>query len=409
MRIAYLTQSYPPVVSGAAVVVHGLAEGMARHRHQVLVLTASENARPYHVYKPCLTIQRYRSLRNPLRADHHFSLWPHIEIMQSLQKFRPDVIHSHDPLQFAISGLEYARRTGIFSMLTIHQLPWFINAYLPDWPALKTMTEKALWLYTSRVLSRFNTLVTPTRTIANEVANHTGLNAQVIGYGLDPLVFHPDQLSAQRETALRSKLGLPQAVRVLLYAGRLDLDKRVDLVIRAAACALTHSNAHLVLAGDGTEKSRLMQLASGLGIGARCHFPGFIARDQGLPDVFRLASVFVTASEIETQGLALLEAAACGLPIVAVNATCIPEVVRDGINGYLAAPGSVKELAEYIKKLLADPALAQALGQAGSQLSREFCLEKTLGTYETLYQQALAKAKTQPLPHKTNQTAFNLP
>lgn len=117
----------------------------------------------------------------------------------------------------------------------------------------------------------------------------------------------------------------------------------------------------------------------------------------------------MTASEIETQGLALLEAAACGLPIVAVNATCIPEVVRDGINGYLAAPGSVKELAEYIKKLLADPALAQALGQAGSQLSREFCLEKTLGTYETLYQQALAKAKTQPLPHKTNQTAFNLP
>ncbi|MCX6053756.1 MAG: glycosyltransferase [Chloroflexi bacterium] len=393
MRIAYLTQSYPPVVSGTAVVVQGLAEGMAQRGHHVLVLTASENSKPYVVFKPGLTIHRFHSIRNPFRMNHYFALWPHTEILKTLREFAPDVIHSHDPFQFALSALTFCRQTGTFSMLTAHQLPWLARVHLPDWAALKDLFERMLWLYSARFLSRFNIIITPTRTIADEVFAQTGLCAQAIGYGLNPEFFYPALLQKDREAALRRRLGLPESVPVLLHVGRLDLDKNVDLVILAAARAMAHSNAHLVVVGDGTEKFNLAKLCHEIGIGTRSHFPGFMDRERELPDVFWLASLFVTASEIETQGLVLLEAAACGLPIVAVSATCIPEVVKDGINGYLASPGDLTGLAEHIQRLLANPALARCMGSAGSLLNRKFCLEKTLLTHETLYYQTFVKSQ----------------
>lgn len=406
MRIAYLTQSYPPVVSGAAVVVHGLAEGMAQRGHQVLVLTASESAIPYEVNTPGLKIQRFRSVRNPFRANHYFAPWPHNEIMEALYNFSPKVVHAHDTLQFALSSLAYCRATNTFGVMTAHQLPWFVRAHLPNWKGLQDGIERALWIYSSRVLSRFDAIVTPTRTIASEVFYQTGIQSQVIGYGLNPELFYRATLSKTKEITLRKQLGLPEKAPVLLHVGRLDLDKNVDRVILAAACAMADRNAHLVVIGDGTEKNNLIKMCNEHGIGTRSHFPGFVDREQVLPDIFRLASVFVAASEIETQGLVLLEAAACGLPIIAVAATCIPEIVRDGVNGYLAAPGDVAGLAAQIQRLLDNPAEARSMGSAGSLISQEFSLEKTLLAHEALYQRAVDRVKSHYYSRKKARVVF---
>jgi glycosyltransferase involved in cell wall biosynthesis len=290
--------------------------------------------------------------------------------------------------------------------MTAHQLPWFVRAHLPNWKVLQDGIERGLWTYSSRVLSRYNAVVTPTRTIASEVYYRTGIRSQVIEYGLNPQLFYKATLSKTKEIALRKQLGLPENVPVLLHVGRLDLDKKVDLVIRAAASALTDRNAHLVVIGDGTEKDNLINMCHEQGIGTRSHFPGFVDREQVLPDIFRLASVFVTASEIETQGLVLLEAAACGLPIIAVAATCIPEIVRDGVNGYLAAPGDVAGLAAHLQSLLDDPALARNMGSAGSLISQEFSLEKTLLAHEALYQRAFSRLKPHYYSRKKARVVF---
>lgn len=408
MRIAYLSQSYPPVVSGASVVVHGLAEGMAQRGHQVLVLTASENALPYQVGRPNLTVERFRSMRNPFRANHYFAPWPHGEIMQALADFAPHVVHAHDTLQFALSALMFCQNTATFGVMTAHQLPWFIRPHLPNSKVLQDGLEEALWTYSRRVLCRYNAVVTPTRTIANEVFRRTGIRSQVIGYGINPEFFYQAPLSKPKESRLRQQLGLPKRAPVLLHVGRLDADKNVAHVIRAAALAMAERDAHLLVIGDGTEKDSLVNLAQELGIGERSHFPGFVDRVRGLPDIFRLANLFLTASEIETQGLVLLEAAACGLPIVAVAATCIPEIVRGGVNGYLAMPGDVSGMAAHICRLLDDPALARRMGSAGSLISQEFTLEKTLLAHEALYQRAIARGKPRYFPRKRSRTSFNL-
>ena len=385
MRIAYLTQSYPPVVSGAAIVVKGLAEAMARRGHQVLVLTSSENGSPYQTIKPNLTVIHFRSYRNPLRVGQSVALWPHAGILAALRQFRPDLIHSHEPFQFSHSGRVYARWAGIPIALTAHQLPWFVSAYLPKLKMLDEVIENFFWIYSRLIIHRFDAVIAPSETVASVLAQKTGIKPQVIGFGLDPANFYPGQLSEESASSLREKFGLPRDVSVLLHVGRLDLDKHADVMIRAAALVMQKYPVHLLVVGDGTERARLIQLCQKLGIGQRCHFPGFIEHADGLPDIYRMSSVFINASGIETQGLVYLEAAACGLPIAAVRATCVPEIVHDGQNGFLARPGDVQELAACIERLVSDPVKAHAMGLEGSLLARKFSVQGSIDAHEQLY------------------------
>jgi glycosyltransferase involved in cell wall biosynthesis len=184
----------------------------------------------------------------------------------------------------------------------------------------------------------------------------------------------------------------------LLHVGRLDVDKSVNIVIRAAAMSMIQNEAHLLIVGDGTEKAKLVRLCKELGIGARSHFPGYVTSRPDLADVYRMARVFVTASEIETQGIVLLEAAACGLPIVAVNATCIPEIVKDGLNGYLIAPGNIAGMANRLSELLSFRKKARLVGQKGCSISKNFSKQKTINEHVSFYAKAIQNSKRSQVP-----------
>lgn len=384
MRIAYITQSYPPMVSGASLVAKNIAENIAMRGHNALVITASDRGGSYSCIKGNMTILRLRSIHNPLRVGQRFLLYPRHIVLYSLHKFQPDVIHTHEPLQMGLLGLEYAHRVNIPVVLTIHQLPWFVSAYLPAIFGIRHVAEAALWAYARWSLRKFTTLVTPSQTIAGIIGSTTGIASQTISYGIDLRTFRPP-LSSDEETAMRIKLNLPLSVPVILHVGRLDTDKRVDQVIKAAALSMQKTDAHLLVVGDGRQKAALMKLCKSLGIEKRCHFPGYVSAQEGLPDIYRLANLFVTASEIETQGIVLLEAAASGLPIVAVRATCIPEIVHDRENGYLTEPNDNVALGNAITDLLMNFDKARKMGQAGRRLITEHNIQTTLDSYEHLY------------------------
>ena len=123
MRIALLTQTYPPMISGAAIFVRTLAETQAAAGHQVLVLTSSDRSRAYQTEFHNLTVLRLPSFHNRLRVGQRFTLWPRQTLLKQLTAFAPDVIHAHDPFQYGWAGLEYGRRANIPALLTLHQLP----------------------------------------------------------------------------------------------------------------------------------------------------------------------------------------------------------------------------------------------------------------------------------------------
>jgi glycosyltransferase involved in cell wall biosynthesis len=399
MKIAYLAQSYPPMLSGAALMAERLAKELAARGHEVLVIAASDQEHGYLIMENELTILRLRSIYNPLRVGQRFLIYPRRAILRSLHKFQPDIIHTHDPLQMGILALEHARKTNIPVLLSIHQLPWFVSAYLPEIYGIRYATEIALWTYARWLLRQFDALITPTQTIASIINSKTGIEPQTISYGIDLRTFHP-HLSTDNEIAIRTWLNLPPNVPVILHVGRLDTDKHVERVILAAISSLQETDAHLLIVGDGRQKPALMELCRSKGIAQRCHFPGYVSVQEGLPAIYRLASLFVTASRIETQGIVLLEAAASGLPILAVRAACVPETVQDGLNGYLTEPGNDIALGNRITELLKDSEKARKLGQAGRRLARKHNIRTTVDAFENLYADLIKQKEMQRYPEK---------
>lgn len=391
MRIAYLTQSYPPMISGAAIVAEQLAKEMAERGHQVLVIAASDREQPYISLQKNITVLRLKSIRNPMRVGQRFLLYPRSAVMKALVEFKPEIIHGHEPWLCWI-GFEYARRMNIPTTLTMHMLPWFVAGYLPRQSILHKMTERASWMYFRIFARNFTSIITTTKTASRMISKKTGIHHDMISCGIDMRMFYPP-LSPDFETATRTRLNLPPNIPIILHVGRLDPEKNVDRILQAAALAMRQSNAHLLIVGDGREKSALMKLSQSLGIANRTHFSGYLSAKDGLPDIYRMASLFVMASEIESQGLVLLEAAASGLPLVAVDATSIPELVRDGVNGYLSKPGDVRSLAAAMEKLLRDPKIARQMGRESHIFAKQYDLQKVREMHEQLYDKLIKQQK----------------
>ncbi len=386
MRIAYLTQSYPPMISGAALFTRQLAETMADRGHQVLVIAASETGQAYLVRNKNLSVLRLPSTHNPFRVGQRLLLFSRSSLMKALREFEPEIIHTHEPFQLARVGLEYARPGQIPVVLTIHALPLFIASYLPGFT--RDYVERILWGYARSLAGKFTAVVTPTATTSALVTRETGIAANTISCGLNLQTFQP-LLPSEDESVLRRKWNLPLSKPLLLHVGRLDAEKHVERIIHAAARTVQQTAAHLVVVGDGVQKPKLIHLCRSLGIEDRVHFTGFVTVESGLPEIYRIASLFVTACEIETQGIVLLEAAASGLPIVAVRATCIPEIVRDGENGYLVEPGDINAMGEAMRLLVTETAWASYMGQASRSRVAAHGTQRTVEAYEQLYGRTL--------------------
>ena len=150
--------------------------------------------------------------------------------------------------------------------------------------------------------------------------------------------------------------------------------------------------ALLVIVGDGVDKVRLMRQAEKTGLGDDVRFLGRVLPPD-LYELYKIGDVFATASEIETQGIVLIEAAACGLPLIAVNKGAVSEVCRDGENGYLCQPGNVTEISEAMVKILSDSGLRIRFSENSIKIASEHDFEKTLDKFENIYRKVVSDKK----------------
>ncbi len=388
MKIAYLAQTYPPMISGQSILTQRLAEGMARRGHAVLVIAASEHGRPYVEEKASLQVVRLRSSKNPFRVGQRILSWPWREASLELLRFRPDLVHTHDPLLPALAGMYALRGMQVKTIMTAHQLPWFVSDGI-RFRFLRTFIDKILWSYARWLCGQYDSLLVPTQMIAEMINDRTGIKPHAISNGMDLEAFTPQPPVSNEREILCKKFGLDPQRPIILHVGQLHAQKQVGIIIQAAAQAMKSSDAQLLVVGDGNQREALIRLAQDLGIQDRSVFPGYVSLDDGLPRIYRLGSVFATASEIETQGLVLLEAMASGVPVVAARATCIPELVQDGVNGYLIPPRDADAMAERISDILHDPQRAQQMGRAARMTAEGHSIVATLEDHESIYARLL--------------------
>jgi len=280
MKIAYISQAYPPMVSGASIMLKRLADGVANRGHTVMVMAASDRGDAYTQQYANMRVVRLKSIRNPKRAYQKFVLWSLNDIYSQLKAFKPDLIHTHDVLTLGVFGLVAGKQMDIPVIATIHQLPWFVSAYLPDIPGLKSSVEGCLWNYSRWLNKHCQIMIVPTETISRTVNIHGGFRPVVISNGVDLQNFASVPANPKKAAALFKKYHLDPDLPIILHVGRLDADKKVDVVIRTAAGVMERTPAQVLVVGDGECRENLKDLSRQLGIDKHSHFPGFVVKHR---------------------------------------------------------------------------------------------------------------------------------
>jgi glycosyltransferase involved in cell wall biosynthesis len=198
---------------------------------------------------------------------------------------------------------------------------------------------------------------------------------------------------------VRADLGLRDGERLVLVGGRLVHKKGLNVALDAFAALdpATRAGARLVIFGYGDLDAALKAQAAALGLGERVVFTGRVARERmpalfGAADLFLLPSVHDHAGNVDGLPNTLLEAMACGLPIVASNVVGVLLVIDDGVHGLLVPERDPAALAQAISALLSDPARAATIGQAArSRVERELTWPHSARRYLAAYESAIAR------------------
>lgn len=150
-----------------------------------------------------------------------------------------------------------------------------------------------------------------------------------------------------------------------------------------------------MIVGDGTDRQNLENLVYKLGISKNVHFMG-TQLGEDLVNFHRAATVFVSASPTETQGIVFLEAAACGKPVIGVDVGAVKEICQDGVNGFLCETDNVDQIAESISKILDDKKLAKEFSKNGLEIIKKHDLNFTISRFEEIYNFVIEKKKQEP-------------
>jgi N-acetyl-alpha-D-glucosaminyl L-malate synthase BshA len=189
------------------------------------------------------------------------------------------------------------------------------------------------------------------------------------------------------DPALRARFCAPTD-KLVIHISNLRPVKQVDAVVRVFARIRERVPARLLMVGEGPELGRAEQLINELGVTAHVEL---IGEAQDVTGLLSVSDLFLLPSLQESFGLSALEAMACGVPVVASNVGGLPEVVIDGVTGFLHPPAEVEQMAESAIRILSDPALHARMADEGARLAVErFSSSRIVPQYETLYERALA-------------------
>lgn len=375
MRILKLSHGYPPTISGVTLVVRKFAQAMVRRGHTVRVITASENRKPYRTDDQGVELKRIFALPNPFWKEGPIPFIGLNELRREIVEFGPDVIHTHEG---AVLGNQILRLKGELNVPVVsssYYLPRYVTHYL-TWGS--QLINSVMWKYAVWHFNQFDRVIYSTPTQRDfYIENGLRSPTTVISNGLDTNRYKPGEEGVAEVTA---RYNLPSGSRVL-FVGRLMKDKKIDILLKAMAQVIAHCDAHLLLVGRGDERTELQRLAEECCIRERVRFLGFIP-EEDLPALYRASNLFAITSLSEVQSIPTLQAAATALPIVAADAAALPELVKDGVNGFLVAPDDAAATAQAILRIINDPAYAETLGQASLTVGRKHAEERSFERYE---------------------------
>jgi glycosyltransferase involved in cell wall biosynthesis len=319
-------------------------------------------------------------------------LWGIARLPALLRREGADVVHTH-LFSANIIGRLAARAVRLPVVSSLHDAD-YEPAVLQGNPGL-TPWKQGLLQHADRLaawVSRAN-LVAVSEYVADSARRRLVLGAsrvEVVYNGVDTSIFHPNVKDERRR--VREALGLSASTRVVISIGRMIPTKGQGTLLEAVRLLLDRAiDVHVLLAGEGQWRSRYEALARDLGLQGRAIFLGDRA---DIPVLIGAADVLALPSLHEGFGLALIEALACGVPVVASRTGPMPELVRDGETGLLIDAGSATELAASLAVILLDDDRRRRMGAVGREDAvARFSLPRMVRQLEAVYERVARRQR----------------
>ncbi len=355
LRIALFSGNYAMTVDGANKALNRLVGFLLRRGAKVRVYSPTIPNPPF---TPEGELVSLPSIPIPGRSEYRVPTWLGARALADLERFDPHILHTSSPDFAARQAAGWARARGLPVVASVHTR---FETY-PRYYHLGFL-EPALEAWIRRYYRRCDALLTPSPSmIATLRAQRMNDDIGLWSRGVDHALFNP----ARRDVQWRRSLGFADDDLVIGFLGRLVLEKGLDTFAEAVAALAAQGVRHQVLViGEGPARATFAERMP------EACFVGF----QGGADLARAVTsmdVLLNPSVTETFGNVTLEAMACGVPVVAADATGAASLVEDGVTGYLVGPDDIAGYAERLTRYTGDPALRRAHGAAGHARAQAF-------------------------------------
>lgn len=365
MRIGMMVDSYKPYISGITNFVELNKKYLELAGHDVFVFTFGDLG-----YKD----GEARVIRSPglplADTGFYLSMRYSRQAKQLLQTM--DVVHVHHPFLSGRLALRYCRPLRIPIVFTNHtRYDLYAQAYFPIVP--DEMSQGLLQAYMPTFCEAVELVIAPSKgmeKVLRELKVESPI--EVVPNGVDLKRFFTAAPLA------RADFGYKDDDTLLVYAGRLALEKNLPFLLRSfAGVAQAIPNAHLILIGSGVQQydEELKTLIEELNLTSRVHMTGRIPYDK-LPAYLAMCNIFVTASVTEVHPLSVIEAMGAGLPTMGIHSVGVGDTVVDGVTGFLATH-DLPAFTAKLTRLCLDLNLRAQMGDSARKASSAYAIERT--------------------------------
>lgn len=378
MRLALVTETFPPEINGVATTLGVIARELARRGHEVTVYRPRRDDLPQAVGErgysevgmPGMAIPGYRLLR--------FGFPARGALRRQWAQVRPDLVRVATEGPLGASAVSAARDLGIPVASSFHT---HFHRYASDYGLGPLRCPVIAWL--RRVHNRTGRTFAPTSEVARELEELRFRNLSVLSRGVDARDFAPDR----RSPGLRAEWGAGPDTPVAIHVGRMAAEKNYELLFQAyAAMRAVNPRLIFVLAGDGPLKRRLLREHPD------CIFAGFFSREE-IGRYYASADIYIHASRTETFGNVVTEAMASGLALASFDYAAARAFVVQGVNGLVAPLDSPGALIDAAVRLAVDEALRRRLGRAAREAVEGQSWEKVIERFEAELHELVAEER----------------
>jgi 1,2-diacylglycerol 3-alpha-glucosyltransferase len=377
MKIAFFTETWHPNVDGVVVALTNLKQRLEEKGHKIVIFAAGETKSEKKRKNDSAYI--FPSIEFIPYPTYKLAIFPYPDAEEIARKEKIELVHSHGMGPMGLAGLYVAKQLDKPLVGTLHTNIQEATHYIAPIKPMQKIAKSVAWRYLRWYYNQCDVVIVPSEYMKKECEANGIKNVVAISNGVDIKRFRPGKKSMWLNRT------------VVMYAGRLVKEKNLDVVIKAANLVKKQvPNVLFVIVGTGPMEEKYKEEVKKHGVNDLFLFIHGV-KNKDMPEYYRNADVFVFPSMFETQGLSGLEAMACGLPVAGADYLAIPDLVKDGYNGYLFKPHDVKGCANAILRCVKEK---DKLGRNAREFAKTHAIENTIKKHEEIYLKLLREKRT---------------